>query len=248
MKIAAYEVRPDEKPVIERLCKQYDIELVSTPANLDKTTASMAAGCDGVTALGLERLDNIVEAVGIGGDLKDGAVGLDVLGAGVERVHHDGLLVELLVLVVDDDHALAVEGPADAALCAHALAELIEIVADLGGGALAVVGQRLDDDGRTAGAVALVGDGLVVVGVARAERLLDGALDVVVGHIGGLGLGHDGRETGVIRGVAAAALLHGDNDLLGDLGEGGGALGIGRTLGFLDIVPLGMSGHSIFSP
>ena len=49
MKIAAYEVRPDEKPVIERLCKQYDIELVSTPANLDKTTASMAAGCDGVT-------------------------------------------------------------------------------------------------------------------------------------------------------------------------------------------------------
>ena len=31
-------------------------------------------------------------------------------------------------------------------------------------------------------------------------------------------------------------------------GEGGGALGIGRTLGFLDIVPLGMTGHSIFSP
>ena len=52
MKIAAYEVRPDEKPVIERLCKQYDIELVSTPANLDKTTAGMAAGCDGVTTLG----------------------------------------------------------------------------------------------------------------------------------------------------------------------------------------------------
>ena len=48
MKIAAYEVRPDEKPVIERLCKQYDIELVSTPANLDKTTAGMAAGCDGL--------------------------------------------------------------------------------------------------------------------------------------------------------------------------------------------------------
>ena len=56
MKIAAYEVRPDEKPVIERLCKQYDIELVSTPANLDKTTASMAAGCDGVTTPRPERL------------------------------------------------------------------------------------------------------------------------------------------------------------------------------------------------
>ena len=52
MKIAAYEVRPDEKPVIESLCKEYGIELVSTPANLDPTTANMAVGCDGVTTLG----------------------------------------------------------------------------------------------------------------------------------------------------------------------------------------------------
>ena len=52
MKIAAYEVRPDEKPVIEGLCKKYGIELISTPANLDKATAHMAAGCDGVTTLG----------------------------------------------------------------------------------------------------------------------------------------------------------------------------------------------------
>lgn len=32
MKIAAYEVRLDEKPVIEGLCKKYGIELISTPA------------------------------------------------------------------------------------------------------------------------------------------------------------------------------------------------------------------------
>ena len=38
MKIAAYEVRPDEKPIIEGLCKEYGIELVSTPANLDAST------------------------------------------------------------------------------------------------------------------------------------------------------------------------------------------------------------------
>ena len=31
MKIAAYEVRPDEKPVIENLCKKYGIDLISTP-------------------------------------------------------------------------------------------------------------------------------------------------------------------------------------------------------------------------
>ena len=52
MKIAAYEVRPDEKPVIENLCKQYGIELISTPANLDNTTARMSASFDGVTTLG----------------------------------------------------------------------------------------------------------------------------------------------------------------------------------------------------
>ena len=60
MKIAAYEVRPDEKPVIEGLCKKYGIELISTPANLDKTTANMAAGCDGVTTLGQSDYGNAV--------------------------------------------------------------------------------------------------------------------------------------------------------------------------------------------
>ena len=60
MKIAAYEVRPDEKPVIEGLCKKYGIELLSTPANLDKTTAHMAAGCDGVTTLGQSDYSNAV--------------------------------------------------------------------------------------------------------------------------------------------------------------------------------------------
>ena len=121
-------------------------------------------------------------------------------------------------------------------------------MADLRCGALAVIGQRFDDDGHAAGAVTLIGDGLVVVGVAGAQRLVDGALDVVVGHVGGLGLGHDGRETGVVIRIARAALLDGDDDLLGDLGEGGAALGVSRALRLLNIVPLGMSGHDVISP
>jgi len=52
MKIAAYEVRPDELPIIVGLCKEYDIELVTTSENLDKSTVSMAEGADGVTTLG----------------------------------------------------------------------------------------------------------------------------------------------------------------------------------------------------
>ena len=36
-------------------------------------------------------------------------------------------------------------------------------------------------------------------------------------------------------------LLHRHNDLLGDLSKGSAALGVSRALGFLNIVPLGMS-------
>ena len=60
MKIAAYEVRPDEKPIIEGLCKDYGIDLVSTPANLDATTMGMAEGCQGVTTLGQSDYSNEV--------------------------------------------------------------------------------------------------------------------------------------------------------------------------------------------
>ena len=63
-------------------------------------------------ALGLQSLDHVVEGVGIAGDLQRGAVGLEVAGTGLQSVHHDGVLVQLTLLVVDDDDTLAVEGPA----------------------------------------------------------------------------------------------------------------------------------------
>ena len=193
----------------------------------------------------LQRFYYIIKAVGICGDLEHGAVSLHILGAGFQRVHHHSFLVQFLVLVVNDDDALAVKGPADAALRAHALAELIEIVAHFRSGTLAVVGQRLHDNGYAAGTVSLVSNSFIVIGIAGAQRLVDGALDVVVGHIGRLGLGHHGGQTGVIIGVAAAALFYGHDDLFCDLGKRGAALGISRALGLLNIVPFGMSGHSL---
>ena len=51
-----------------------------------------------------------------------------------------------------------------------------EIGADVGGGAVAVVGQRLDDDRDAARAIALIADFVVVLALA-ADRLLDRALD-----------------------------------------------------------------------
>ena len=41
-----------------------------------------------------------------------------------------------------------------------------------------------------------------------------------------------------------AAFLHGDDHFTRDLGEGLGPLGVRSALGFLYIVPLGMSGHN----
>ena len=114
---------------------------------------------------------------------------------------------------------------------------------DFGGGTVAVVGHGLNDHGNAAGAIALIDGGLKVIRIAGAERLLDGALNVVVRHIGSLGLCNDCCKTGIVRGIAAAAFFHGNDHFTGDLGERLCALGVLRTFGFLYIMPLGMSGH-----
>ena len=122
------------------------------------------------------------------------------------------------------------------------------MVAHIARGAVAVVGHRFDDDGDAGGAVAFIGDGIVGVAAAGARGLLQHALDVVVGHIGGLGLGDDRRQTGVIVRIGrAAAFLHGDVHLLRDLGKSGSALCVLRTLRLLNVMPLGMSGHKYAS-
>ena len=117
-------------------------------------------------------------------------------------------------------------------------------MAHLGGGAVAVIGHCLNDDGDTGRAVAFISDGLVVIRVAGAERLVDRTLDVVIRHIGGFCLGNDSCEAGIVIGVAAAALFDGHDHLAGDLRERLRALGVLRAFGFLYVMPLGMSGHS----
>ena len=84
---------------------------------------------------------------------------------------------------------------------------------------------------------------VAAVSVSGTQGLVDGALDVVVGHVGRLGLGDDGGQAGVVGRVAAAAGLDRHDHLTGDLGKNLGALGVSRPLGLLYVVPLGMSGH-----
>ena len=56
-----------------------------------------------------------------------------------------------------------------------------------------------------------------------------------------IGSGNDGGQTGVVGRVAGAAGFDGHDDLPGDLGECRGAFGVRRALGFLGVMPLGMS-------
>src|SRR5690606_31805767 len=91
--------------------------------------------------------------------------------------------------------------------------------------------------------VALVPDLLVDGAFDRPDPALDGALDVVVGHRGGLGLLDGGGECRVEVGITAA-FAGGDLDPLRQLGE---QLAAGRVLAALavfDVCPFGMSGHA----
>jgi hypothetical protein len=89
---------------------------------------------------------------------------------------------------------------------------------------------------------ALVGQLLVGAALELAGALLDGALDVVVGHVDGFGRVDRRPQPGVTAGVAAAA-LGGHGDLADDFGPGGGAAGVGDGLLALDLLPLAVAGH-----
>ena len=122
-------------------------------------------------------------------------------------------------------------------------------MAHVSSGTVTGVGHGLHDNGNAGGAIAFVGDGLIVVTGTGAGGLLQHALDVIVGHVGGLGLDDDSGQAGVVGGIGRAAFLHSHDELLGDLGKGGSALGVLCALGLLYVMPFRMSGHkSSFLP
>ena len=60
MKFCIYEVREDERQMLETLRQKYDLELILTSQPLNLETASLAAGCDGVSTLGHSQLNRDV--------------------------------------------------------------------------------------------------------------------------------------------------------------------------------------------
>ena len=116
----------------------------------------------------------------------------------------------------------------------------------VGGGAVAVIGEGLYDYRHARRAVALVDDLLIFAAVVSAGGLFDDTVDVVVGYVVGLGLGDNIPQLGVIVGVGPAG-LDGHGQFPADLGEDLGPLLVGFLLFALDGAPFRMSRHNRFA-
>ena len=192
----------------------------------------------------LERLAHRVEGVLGAVDLVRTVLSLaahHVLGAGVDRLLHDVVGRAGLERVTELAHAVEHEG--DRVGLAEIAAVLGEDRAHLAGGAIAVVGQRLDDHRHAARAVALVAH-LVVVGVGLAARpALDRPIDRVARHVGVACRDHRRPQPRVRRRIGGTQ-PGSRRDLADQLGVD---LRLGRVLPALamhDVLELGMASHS----
>ena len=141
----------------------------------------------------------------------------DLFRAKVDQFEFEFLDVDVGA-VLDLEDAFVVEHEGYAAGGAEAAAELVEVAADVGHGAVGVVGSGLHEDGHAVGAVALVHH-FLVVGLVLVGGLLDGAFDIFLRHVLTAGCLQQGAEARVA-GHVGSAVLDGDGDFLADLGEG----------------------------
>ena len=195
-----------------------------------------------------QRIGNCIEVVGISVDGEAVFFSLKIISAAIHGIHHNGIFFVIAIFVVDDQDALFVEAPADAAGGTQVTAKLIKVVTHGTCSTVTVVSHGLYDHSDTTGAIAFVGDGFIAVTAAGTGSLLQTTLDVVVGHIGSLGLGDNGGQTGVVGGIGnATAFFHCYDQFFCDLGKSSSTLCVLRALSFLNIMPFGMSGHSYLS-
>ena len=190
----------------------------------------------GVELLGIRRQvdrltrDNlpalVVEPLLDGAERLVGGVYRHTLLVGIELVDTqvDGLELELLHVgagrSVELEDALVLKHESHRAAVAQRTAALVEVHAHVGHRTVRVVGCRLHQEGDSVGAVAFV-DNLLVVGGVLLGGTLDGALDVLLGHVLGLGVLNQNAQTRVARRVGTSG-LHGDFNLLADFGERAG--------------------------
>ena len=144
------------------------------------------------------------------------AIVAQILSAGVEHdAHH---LVFVGLLFGNADVALAVEHPADGAVFGHVSAVLGEQVADFAHDAIAVVGHHLHQHSYATRPVALEHHFVESFAFERPGAALNGALDIVVGHVLALGREDGGAQARIgIR--IGASYARGNGQFSNDLGE-----------------------------
>ena len=167
-------------------------------------------------------------------------IAVDILGAGLKGgLEH---LVGARRRGRIDDLADAIEQKADAVGLAERTAGLGKGGADFAGGAVAVVGQRLDDDSGAARPIAFIAD-LVKSGVGLAAgAAADRAIDGVLGHVGLARRQHRGAQARVCRRIGQPGAGR-RRQFPDDLGKDLGALFVLRTFPVHDVFELGMASH-----
>src|SRR5262249_3129941 len=117
-----------------------------------------------------------------------------------------------------------------------------ERVAHVGHGPGLVVGQAVHEYGGAPDAVAFIAHLLVVGSFEAPDAALDGALDVVPGHVAGIGLVHRQAQPRVGVGIAASQARC-NRDFLDQPGENLAALRVLAVLAVLGVGPLAVAGH-----
>jgi len=130
-------------------------------------------------------------------------IALNVVGTGIDRGFHERVLVDGIGR--DVDFTLAVELIRNTALSCHTTAVFGENRADIGSGAVEIVGCHFHDECDAGGAVAFVGNFLDGVATEFAGAFFDGTVDVVLGHGDGLGIVDCGAETGISGWISATS-------------------------------------------
>ena len=166
-------------------------------------------------------------------------MGDDVFGAGFEGGFHQGVFFGV---GAEQEVALVFEVEGHAAVGAEVAAVFAEGVAHVGHGAGFVVGEAVHHQGGAADAVAFVAQFDVFHAFEVAGAFVDGALDVVFGHVGVPGFVHGQAQAGIGGGVAAAE-AGGYGDFFDQFGEDFAALGINAGFFVLDICPFAVAGH-----
>src|SRR5215218_2243420 len=200
------------------------------PAELDRFRLAQST---------FQGLGDFVEGIDGGPYLVAVLVGLHVVGAGFDRCFQHLVRIAHARAIFDQAHPL--EAVAHGSRRAEIAAILREGGADVGRGAVTIVGERLDDDRDAARAKALVANFFVAFGV-RARCLVDRPLNVVLGHRLRLGR-EDGRAQAGIHFRIRQAHLRRDGDFAAQFREHRRALFVLRPLAMHDVLEFGMTRH-----